>query len=118
MKSNFTRLVLCSLLTLALVAGVTPSAWATDCNSGRFCAFDLESYVHPRLLDSGAGQGATVDVKNDDVSSAKNRTSNYWCGRNEGFFDSTIFIFAPNTNNAALGSANNKIDYFWVRSGC
>lgn len=112
------RLSTVVLLIGLLVVGAAAPALASDCNSGRFCAFDGTNYVHPKLLDSGAAAGTNnVDVADDLVSSGKNRTGNRWCAVNNGFpGDDTIWNFAPNTNVSTLGSQNNKTDHFYVRT--
>lgn len=116
-KKTYTRLlVLSALIATASVAVAGPALAA--CDVGRFCAFNLTDYGD-KVLDSGAGAGSSfVDVADDVVSSAKNRTGNNWCGvESDGWPDQTIFAFANNTWYSTLGSDNNMIDHFYVRSG-
>lgn len=104
------------VMMLALASMMVP-ALAKHCDSGRFCAFDLTNYQHPRLVNSGAPPGTdTVQVDNNRVASAKNRTGNRWCGvESEGWPDDTIWSFPPHTWYDTLGSRNNDIDHFYVR---
>jgi hypothetical protein len=110
-----------ALTSVALVA--SPASAASTCGSSKFCAWTGTSYGGTKLIESSAGAGSDhVDVANDQVSSVKNNTANYWCGVNNGFpSDSTVLSVAPRTNLASIGGANNKIDHFYVRSasqGC
>lgn len=112
--------VMTLFLAVAFVVGLAGPALASDCGGGRFCAFTNSGYGHPKLLDSGAGLGSDVDVQDDQTSSGKNLTGNYWCGMNAVFGpDIMEFAWAPNTNVFYVGNSHNdKIDYFRVRSGC
>lgn len=106
------------VLGLLVVAAFSGPALATHCDTGRFCAFDGTSYGHPQLLSSAAAAGTdTVNVSDNQTSSAKNRTGNRWCGvQSGGWPDQTIFVFAPNSWYSTIGTASNKIDHFYVRS--
>lgn len=116
-KKRLTRLLVVSgLIATASVAVAGPALAA--CDVGRFCAFNATDFGD-KILDSGAGAGSSfVDVADNLTSSAKNRTGNNWCGvESNGWPDQTIFAFANNTWYSTLGSANNEIDHFYVRSG-
>lgn len=115
-KKTRTRLLVVSgLIATASVAVAAPALAA--CDVGRFCAFNGTDYVD-KILDSGANAGDSfVDVADNLTSSAKNRSGNRWCGvESNGWPDQTVFAFAPNTWYSTLGSANNIIDHFYVRS--
>ena len=118
MKKGLISSFVVALLAVGLVIGFGLPAFATHCDTGRFCAFDLTSYGHPQLLSSAAPAGTdTVNVVDNDTSSAKNRTGNRWCGvESGGWPDQTVFVFAPNSWYSTIGSANNIIDHFYVRS--
>lgn len=101
------------------VALAGPAAAATPCPGTNFCAYDGVDYGGGVLLNSVAGRGSNrVDVADDRVSSAVNRTGNRWEGVNvrRGWPDQVVFRFAPNTAVSWVGSgANDKIDHFNVR---
>jgi hypothetical protein len=113
------RLRLLLLAIVVAVVGFAIPAHATHCGATLFCAFNGASYGHAQLLASGVEPPANnVDVADDLTSSAKNRSDDRWCAVNNGFpGDDTIFSFAPNTNYAVLGGANNLTDHFYVRTG-
>ncbi|MEV6302855.1 peptidase inhibitor family I36 protein [Actinoplanes sp. NPDC051861] len=110
-------------LTVATVIAVPttlftagPAAAADTCASDHFCAYQHASY-RGKLVDSRAAGGATVDVANDQVTSAKNRRNMRWDGYNSrtGLPDTVVFRFQAQTNVPNVGSgANDKIDYFKV----
>jgi hypothetical protein len=97
--------------------GEAPTATCSS-HSGYFCAY-RDSQFGGQLLISSAPAGSTVDVVDNQVSSAKNQTANYWCGMDSPT-GALVFSFAPYTNINYVGDpSNDKIDYFRVRSnGC
>lgn len=101
------------------VALAGPAAAATPCPAANFCAYDDINYGGSVLLNSIAGRGSNrVDVADNRVSSAVNRTGNRWEGVTvrRALPDQVVFRFAPNTAVSWVGSgANDKIDHFNVR---
>lgn len=118
MKRVMSKLVIVTILAAATLVVAGLPAGANHCDTGRFCAFDLQSFGHPQLVSSAAAAGTdTVDVADNQTSSAKNRTDNRWCGvESNGWPDQTIFRFAPHTWYETLGTAGNDIDHFYVKS--
>jgi|APIni6443716594_1056825.scaffolds.fasta_scaffold348798_2 hypothetical protein len=119
MKSRTSLAVGATAIILSVVPLAVTASAAGTCLSGHFCAFSGISYSGTKLLDSTAPAGTnTVSVADNDVESGRNYTVNRWCAvEAEGWPDHTIFNFAPNSSASDMGSAKNKTEHFYVRSG-
>lgn len=94
--------------------------WPSNCSHGYFCAYAGNSYSGGQLLSSRAASGsnAVEPSQRDSVSSAANRTTNKWLGKDKrtGQPDPTLITFAAGSGYETPGSSwNDKIDHFDVR---
>ncbi len=121
--SRRSRLASMALLTSGVLVGVgIAPAYASTCANNHFCAWNGNEYTGSILLDASGiyTDNTYIDVADNLTSSAKNVYSNRtWCGWNENWpWDNMLFLFAKQTEVGVLGSsADNKIDYFRVRTG-
>ncbi len=120
LKKRF-RLILALVSSIALSGAmvITPAAASSYCPGGHFCAWQHSSYGGNKLLESAYTGWSDVDVADDRTSSGKNRMNSYhWCGVADMWpSDVMVFNFAPRSSFAWLGSANDAIDWFYVRNG-
>lgn len=123
---TFSRLVSVALTAgaISLFPGVSALA---DCgwNDGHFCGYDNNEWKpSPPLFHSGASAGSNeVDIQNDRLNSAHNRTNNRWCLYTNRLFSPPRLVFdmAQDTSVSTFYPDNNTIDWANVRQmsvGC
>jgi Peptidase inhibitor family I36 len=105
-----------ALVVAGLAVGAAPAQAACG-DSGWFCAWDSGSYSGTALVRSTTTGSATVDVADDKVASAKNDQTRRWCGvdTNIAGVPYILFSFGANSDVSNLGSANDRINWFWPR---
>jgi len=104
----------------ALVVGgsvltAVPATAAGSCSSNRFCGFSSTNYNGSKIVNSAASSG-TVDVADNELSSAKNNRSKEWCAVNvEVGINIVRFRFGAHTANSTMAPYNDVTDFLWVK---
>jgi hypothetical protein len=118
---NLKRALISAGVLTALVSGgmlfAAAPAMAACSSSGTFCAYDGRSYAGDVMVETTTTGNTTVDVADNRVASATNKTSRKYCGVNTEPSGSVVRGIIPaNTSISDFSPYNDTFDFFWVGS--
>ena len=118
---NLKRMLASGGLITALVSGgilfAAAPAMAACSSAGTFCGYDGRSYAATVMVETTTTANTTVDVADNRVASATNRTSRKFCGVNTEPSGNVVRGIIPaGTNVSDFSPYNDTFDFFWVGS--